>query len=149
MPLIQIKNLNGQIIATVDAESVPAAMEILALRGTSVANADLRSMNLSGRRLQGLQCPGADFSNANLDATRFAEAHLVNAKFRNVSMVGTHFGRASLGGATFEGVDPRGAVGFPPSHLAQATFSRSVNLLPTDPRSVDFRPPVVVPPVAH
>ena len=142
MPLIQIKNTTGKVIESLQADSIQKALEIIALRGTSLPRADLRGLNLAGANLQGLQCPAADFSKATLDGANLRDAHLPAANFTQAALAKTDFRDCNIAAATFAGVDPRSAIGFGSRPTAiPPQYAALMALAAEHPSSADFIPP--------
>src|SRR3990167_3127586 len=97
---IEIKSrFNGNIIFSVEAGSLKAALEIAVKSGANLYRANLSGANLSG----------ADLSGANLYRANLSGADLSGANLYRADLSGANLYRANLSGANLSGADLSGA----------------------------------------
>jgi len=149
--LIEIKHWKGNILHTIEADNLRAAVEALIraranLSGANLSRADFSRANLSRANLSGADfsranlyganLSGADFSGANL-----SRANLSGADFSRANLSGADFSRANLSGANLYGADLSGAdfsgANLSRANLSGADFSRA-NLYGANLSGADF-----------
>jgi len=130
--MIEIKTYDGEILATVDANTlVGAELEGVDLRNAQLREADLQGANLEGADLSSALLIGAKLNNAKMMNARlgradmrgasFEQANLTNANFRRAYCNDVNLVGAQLWNASFEHVNFRGAD-FHDASLTRADF---------------------------
>lgn len=85
--MVEIKNLFGDVIKTVDAESLrDANLRCADLRGADLRDADLRGADLSDANLWNAVLCGAKLDNVNLCSAILRDADLCNADLRGAKL---------------------------------------------------------------
>src|SRR5574343_242928 len=103
--MIEIKTFNGEVIFTLDAESLRKAD----LHGANLYRADLRGTNLYRADLRGTNLSRANLSGANLRGANLSRADLYRADLRGANLYGANLYEANLYGADLSGANLRGA----------------------------------------
>jgi uncharacterized protein YjbI with pentapeptide repeats len=93
--VIEIRDLRGNVIRTVDAESLYGAN----LRSADLCDANLYGANLRSADLCGADLCGADLCRANLRGASLCSADLTAANLRSADLSGADLRSASLRGA--------------------------------------------------
>ena len=92
--LIEIKSwIDGQVLHTIEADSIKAAVEALVEKGANLSRADLSGAdlsraNLSGANLSRAHLSGADLSGANLSRANLSGANLSRANLSRAHLYG-------------------------------------------------------------
>src|SRR5574343_665350 len=100
--MIEIKTFNGEVIFTLDAESLRKAdlhganLYRADLRGTNLYRADLRGTNLSRANLSGANLRGANLRDANLSGANLRGANLRDANLSGANLYGANLYGANL-----------------------------------------------------
>ena len=82
--MIEIKNLSGAVIKTVDANNLRNAdLRGADLYGADLRGADLRGANLRGADLRGADLRGADLSRANLYGADLGDQWIIQGQVRS------------------------------------------------------------------
>src|SRR5574343_627586 len=103
--MIEIKTFNGEVIFTLDAESLRKAD----LHGANLYRADLRGTNLYRADLRGTNLSRANLSGANLYGANLYEANLYGADLSGANLRGANLRDANLSGANLYGANLYGA----------------------------------------
>jgi len=103
--MIEIKNTNGVVLRTVDADTLREAD----LSGADMSWAKLSGADLSGADLSGAKLSGADLSGADLSGAKLIEADLSGADMSWAKLSGADLSGADLSGAKLSGADLSGA----------------------------------------
>ena len=103
--MIEIKNIDGEVIKTVDSDSLCGAY----LRGADLRDADLRDADLRGADLCDADLRDADLSGAYLRDADLSGAYLHGAYLRGANLGGADLRDANLGGADLRDADLRDA----------------------------------------
>jgi uncharacterized protein YjbI with pentapeptide repeats len=140
--MIEIKNYNGTVIHTVDADSlIRADLRSADLRSANLSGADLRSADLSGANLRSANLSGADLYGASLSGANLSGADLRSADLRSADLRSANLSGADLSGADLRSADLRSAD-LRSANLSGADLSganlRSANLSGADLRSADL-----------
>ena len=93
---MQIKNVNSEVLLTIQANTLKGAM----LRNADLTRANLRWADLRGADLRGAKLIGADLTGANLRV-----ANLSGADFTESDLIGTNFSGVDLTGVNLRGAD--------------------------------------------
>jgi uncharacterized protein YjbI with pentapeptide repeats len=104
--MIEIKNLDGKIIETVEGDTLMgvdlrwANLEGADFRGANLWRADLREANLWGADLR-----WANLFKANFEGADLSKAELAEANFRGANLWGATLWETNLEGADFRGAN--------------------------------------------
>ena len=102
--MIEIKNMNGGVIHTVDADTLVGAN----LSGANLKGANLEGANLKGAYLKGAYLEGANLRDANLKGADFTHAGLSGANLKYADLQDATLKYAYLQDATFRGANLMG-----------------------------------------
>jgi hypothetical protein len=101
MPLIEIKNWTGEVLHTIKADSIKAAVKVLIKRGADLRGANLTGANLRGANLTGAYLRGADLRDANLTGANLTGANLRDANLTGANLTGANLRDADLRDAKY------------------------------------------------
>jgi hypothetical protein len=105
MPIYQIYHRwSAKLVALVEAETYPRALELAVARGVRMLYADLK-----GVKLRGIPLTKGDFRGAELSYADLAGANLEKADLRAAKLIETDLRQASLRTADLRQADLRGA----------------------------------------
>jgi hypothetical protein len=108
--MIEIKNKDGAVLRTVDADTLRwANLREANLRGANLLGADLCGANLRGADLRWANLSGADLSGANLSGADLSGADLHWANLSGADLSGADLRWADLSGADLHWADLSGA----------------------------------------
>ncbi len=113
--LIEIKSwITGEIMHSLESDSLKSALEFLVKQGAYLGGANLRGANLGGANLGGANLGGANLGDANLGGANLGGAYLRGAYLggaylRGANLGGANLGDANLGDANLGGANLRGA----------------------------------------
>ena len=133
----QIKHWNGNVLHTIEADNIKAAMEALVkseanlsgvnLWGANLSGVNLRGANIWGANLWEANLSGVNLSGANLRGTNLSGANLRGADLSGADLRGANLSGADLCGANLRGVDLRG-VDLRGANLRGATYRKGTPL---------------------
>ena len=90
--MIEIKNKDGAVLRTVDADTLLGAnLSGADLRGADLSGANLSGANLSGADLRGADLSGADLHWANLSGANLRGANLSGANLRGAGLLARQY----------------------------------------------------------
>ena len=93
---MQIKNVNSEVLLTIQANT---------LKGAMLSNADLMGADLRWADLRGADLTGANLSGADLSCANLRGANLSGADFTESDLIGTNFSGVDLTGVNLRGAD--------------------------------------------
>jgi uncharacterized protein YjbI with pentapeptide repeats len=99
----------GNVLHSIEADSLKNAVEMLVRQGADLRGADLRGAYLRGADLRGAYLRGAYLRDADLRGAYLRGAYLRGAYLRDADLRGAYLRGAYLRDADLEGADLRGA----------------------------------------
>jgi uncharacterized protein YjbI with pentapeptide repeats len=106
---IEIKNWSGNVLHTIEADSLKAAVEALVKQGCNLRGVYLEGAYLEWAYLGGAYLEGANLRGANLEGANLRGVYLRGSNLRGANLEGANLEGANLRGANLEGANLRGA----------------------------------------
>jgi hypothetical protein len=101
--MIEIKRKDGEVIKTIDADSLREAN----LRGADLREADMRGADMQGADIRGADMQGADMRGADMRGADMRWADMRGADMQGADMRGADMSWADIRGADMQGADLR------------------------------------------